>query len=305
LIAFARRASALLYRFLQASPRPGAWLLPANVCPVVPATLRAAGRTVRLLDVVPVHAPGGLGLDPAGCLEALADPAIEGLIYVHPFGVEHAEAPAIYRAFRERRPDLLVVDDRCSCRPRFEGVPTAGADVTLYSTGHGKFLDLGTGGFAFLAPAALIAPPAHAGRHGSVIELAPHGDASRLDLVAPEESWESFRERGLRALPGITQHKQRLNAVYQELLPAGVSLPEIWHSWRYNLLLDDAEGLLARLFAAGLFASRHYPVLGGDHERHPVAARLHARIVNLFNDLHYSEEQARHTAELVTRHVRR
>jgi hypothetical protein len=62
-----------------------------------------------------------------------------------------------------------------------------------------------------------------------------------------------------------------------------------------------------RLFAAELFASRHYASLGGIfcNERFPAAERLHRGIVNLFNDFYFDEEQARRTVDCVLRHLAR
>ena len=51
MIAFARRASAILYRMLRGMTDARPFLLPANVCPVVPETFVAAGRPLERIDI--------------------------------------------------------------------------------------------------------------------------------------------------------------------------------------------------------------------------------------------------------------
>ena len=48
--------------------------------------------------------------------------------------------------------DLLLFDDRCMARPEpdFNKIDSMGADVVIYSSGYGKYVDLGFGGFAHL-----------------------------------------------------------------------------------------------------------------------------------------------------------
>ena len=49
----ARRATALLYDFLRGlDPGPGTWVMPANVCHLVPLALELAGKTPVALDLL-------------------------------------------------------------------------------------------------------------------------------------------------------------------------------------------------------------------------------------------------------------
>ena len=60
MIVFETRASAILYNLLLSLEDPRPFLLPANVCPIVPLTFRKAGRPFCFVDI------GGpdLSLDP-------------------------------------------------------------------------------------------------------------------------------------------------------------------------------------------------------------------------------------------------
>jgi hypothetical protein len=304
MIAFERRASVILYRLLQGHRSVGPFLLPANVCDVVPATFRAVGRAYRLVDIE----PRGLGIDKEACLAAVATASIAGLVFVHPFGAEDSAVPGFFAALRERQTDLLLIDDRCLCPPASDPILVSGADATLYSTGYGKYLDLGGGGLGAIAdgaPYTAVEPSTLTlDRPVETAHGASRADSCLLDLAPPATTREEHRSRIRAALPATTAHKRRLNAIYRSAIAAEHTLPDPSQQWRFNVLVEEPTALLASLFAAGLFASRHYPPLAMP-ERYPVAAQLAGRIVNLFNDHHYDETMAARTAEIVARHLAR
>lgn len=311
MIAFEARACSVLYNLLLSREDAGPFLLPANVCPVVPLTFRKAGRPFELMDI------GGpdLALDEARCLARIARGGVSGLLFVRAYGALGDAAP-FFQAARELAPDLLVIDDRCLCRPDPDGGNLApGAGATLWSTGYAKHVDVGFGGFAQLAPGvpyrrhpegAFSAPALEAVERRvkeAVACRAPFAGCGEewLDLAAPEISWPAYRKGLLAALPEIDEHKRRLNAVYRAALPPEICLPDRFQEWRFNLLVPEPNELVARLFAAGLFAGRHYASLGGvlGEGSFPEADALHRRVVNLFNDRAFDEERARLAAEVV------
>lgn len=317
MIAFEARACSVLYNLLLSSGDHRPFLLPANVCPVVPLTFRKAGRPFELVDV------GGpdLAMDEARCLERISRDrgGIAGLLFVRTYGALGDAAP-FFRAAKELAPDLLVIDDRCLCRPDPDGsCRTPGVDVTLWSTGYAKHVDVGFGGFAHLSEdvsysrseSAFSAPACEALERDvkeAVARRVPFdgGGDDWLDLSPPEVAWPAYRSGLLAALPEIDGHKRRLNAIYTERLPPGICLPERFQEWRFNLLVPEPDELVARLFSAGLFASRHYASLGGvlGEGSFPEAERLHGQVVNLFNDRSFDEERARLAAEVVLEHLK-
>jgi dTDP-4-amino-4,6-dideoxygalactose transaminase len=301
MIVHERRASAVLYRLLVASADRRPFLLPANVCPVVPRTFLTAGRPVELVDI----AADTLALDGAACLDQVRRRAGElgGVLFVHPFGAETDIAP-LFGELRQAQSDLSLIDDRCLAPPEPERPPVPDADATLYSTGYAKVVDLGRGGFAHLADGV-----AYRRDLTSLASLTPvdPADADWLDLAPPEESWEAYREELAAALPAAAAHRRRLNAIYRAGLPAEIRLGDRFDRWRHQIVVPESEALVAELFARGLFASRHYPSLGGEVApgSFPVADRLAARIVNLFNDRYYDESQAEETVAVVVDHLAR
>lgn len=317
MIAFEARACSILYNLLLAGDgddRP--FLLPANVCPVVPLTFRKAGRPFELVDI----SGPDLAIDEARCLERIARDrgGVAGLLFVRTYGAVGEAAP-FFQAVKELAPDLLVIDDRCLCRPDPDGgCRTPGADATLWSTGYAKHVDVGFGGFAHLAPGVPYGRHAGAFSASALEEIerrvkeavargVPFGGGGEdwLELAPPEVAWPAYRCGLLAALPEIDGHKRRLNAVYTEILPPEVCLPERFQEWRFHVLVPEPDALVARLFAAGLFASRHYASLGGvlGEGRFPTAEALHRRVVNLFNDRSFDEERARLAAGLILEHL--
>lgn len=293
MIAFEARACSVLYNLLLSLEDERPFLLPANVCPVVPATFRQAGRPFELVDID----AGDLCLSRDLCLARIsADrPGFAGVLYVRSYGVENDPEP-FFQALAELRPDLLVIDDKCLCRPDCDGERLSPrADVTLFSTGYAKHVDLGVGGFAHLREGVPYR------RHR---DRPPEGE-DWLDLSPPALSWEAYRETVLAALREADGHKRRLNAAYAGALPPEIQLPSRFQGWRFNLAVPEPDALVERLFAAGLFASRHYPPLEEEpgEGSFPAAERLHRRIVNLFNDRYFDEEQARRATGVVLEHL--
>lgn len=317
MILFESRACGVLYNLLRALPGDLPFLLPADICPVVPLTFLRAGRSFRLLDLDPEE----LGMDRRRCLEVVAErpEAWAGVIYVRPYGAEAAEVDGFFAALKALRSGLLVVDDRCLCPPDCDGERLApDADVTLFSTGRTKPVDLGFGGFAHCrdevayrrreAPYSEAALEEVTRRYKAAVARGipwKEGGESWLDLSAPVLGWDAYRAAVREASPAAEEHRRRLNALYIAGLPEEIRLPDRFQGWRFNILVPEPDRLVERLFSAGLFAGRHYASLGGIFcaERFPAAERLHGRIVNLFNDRYFDEERACRAVECVLHHL--
>jgi hypothetical protein len=275
MILFERRAAHVLYNLLRTREDARPFLLPANACSILPETFAAAGQPVDLVDI----AEPWLEIDADACamrLRARAE-GYAGLLFIHPYGSERDATP-LFAALKDIQSNLFIIDDKCLCRPDCGGESLSPfADVTLFSTGHTKYADLGEGGFAHAAE------PVTYTRH----------------LPAPEISWIDYRDRAAGAARAADAQKAALNAIYERLLPAEICFPSELQRWRFNIHVPEAERLIEDVFASGLFASRHYPPLGD----FAMAARLHAGVVNLFNDRYFDAERAERISEIVLRHL--
>lgn len=283
----------------------------------MPITFIKAHQPFQLLDCD----PRDRGMDQAVCLEALRRSPTEfaGVLYVRPYGAL-ADCSGFFRAIRTIRSDLLIVDDRCLCQPDSMGTSCdPSADVTLYSTGYGKLVDLGAGGFAHLAESVAYgieslrfdatALETLTRRYKiAVARRQPFsgGLEDWLDTGKSDWSWQTYCARMEEERRRADVHRRRLNAIYTEQLPLAVQWPALFQQWRFQIDVPKPARLLRRLRAAGLFASRHYPPLGGGifaHERFPQAEAFSRTLINLFNDRYYTEAQAVATARLVREHL--
>jgi hypothetical protein len=317
MIAFASRASAILFYLLRSRRDPRPYLLPANVCPIVPMTFRKAGCAFRFVDIE----PESLVIDRMRCLELVSrkPKGYAGVVFVRTYGADSDES-AFFQALKSRDPRLMIVDDRCLCRPALDRRRQRGADVALFSTGHAKYVDLGLGGFAWLADGIAFEPEGGPYRPEALERLerdykrALGGgvrlECSRgpwLDLREPRWTWSRFVAAVEAARSNADRRKERINAVYEQGLPKEIRLPQAFQGWRFQIRVPRPDRFVGELFDAGLFASRHYApaslVFGGG--RFPNAEALHRAIVNLFNDRYYDEERAGRTVGLALEHLAR
>ncbi len=324
----APRASTIIYG-LAAANNNGVWLLPANVCPAVPLALIQAGADFEFIDID----PASFCMSIAALKKRASDktrPAISGLIYVHAYGFA-ANAKADLAALRAALPrPALLIDDQCLGLPKtdFDAMPSGDVDAVIFSTGAGKVLDLNGGGYGVLfGDIAYALPPpmdeklaaqnnaTNTARYKTAMQakrsfFEPGADKTIAPWVcgSPDIEWAAMQKSIDERLPGILAHKKALNQIYHEGLTGlrGLSpLPAAQQLWRYNVRAQNRDEFLALLFDKGLFASAHYypaSALFGrahiDDQHYPQTDAVHDNILNLFNDLNFTEEQARHVVSL-------
>ena len=267
----ANRANKLLYNFIKVNNIAGKVLLPANVCPDVVKTLEFAGLQIQFLDLQAET----LCMNQEVALREAKDANM--LIFVHTYGIEY-EFTAFFQQLREVNPDLIIVDDKCLCLPDLD-VKDSAADLVLYSTGEKKMVNLGGGAIGFLA------------------------DKWQYDEVAVEgcdclsnELWLLDPKQLYLKMDAIIAHKEKLNAVYRTL-PEHIQLPDAFQHWRFNILVQNKEEILAALQAEGLAAESVYASLSEDCL---VASNLHAYVINLYNDKSFTLEQAEKVCEVIS-----
>jgi dTDP-4-amino-4,6-dideoxygalactose transaminase len=277
------RAVRVLQHVIRARQDPRPFLLPSNICEIVPTSLIAVGCPIQFVDID----ERDLVMDRERCLSLLSHDRekFAGVVFVRTYGADTDEESFFARVKRVA-PRTLLIDDKCLCRPDLSGEKLCpSADVTLFSTGYAKHVDLGGSGFGYLANAVAYVDDAH----------------------RAAGTWDEYRDRIAGALEQSDRHKQAINDIYFEGIPRSVQLPDIFQHWRFNIMVENSAQLVESLFAAGLFASRHYQPVSEtfSNERAPIAEQLHSRIVNLFNDRYYTAAQARKTADIVRRHLDR
>lgn len=267
----AYRANKILFNFIKVNHITGKVILPANICVDVVNTLRYAGLELVFVDVL----ANNLCIDQSSVLQ-LAPTAVM-LLFVHTYGVED-NFYEFFAQVKEVNPNLIIVDDKCLCLPDLN-VEETPADLVLYSTGAKKMVELGGGSIGYIADQWEY----------DEVEVEPN------DYLT-NEKWLLDTKQMYIKMDAMISHKEKLNAIYREMLPASIQLPAQYQHWRFNILTDKKDEILNALFAEGLFASNHYP---SHSEECLIANNLHNYVINLFNDQYYTKEQAIRTCEII------
>lgn len=275
---FSYRANKILFNFLRSNHLQGKVILPANICHDVVETLLYAGCTLQFVDI-DVQT---LCLDWKQAV-ALAKEAC-AVMFVHTYGVED-DYSEFFATIRKENSNIAIIDDRCLCFPCLD-LEHSDADLVLYSTGEKKQVDLGVGGIGYVA-----------------------GGWKYEDIVVPEimvlknEIWMPTKVEIEKNMDSVMSHKEKINSIYRSNLSQYVlRLPDPYQHWRFNIVVPNKKEILKAIFDVGLYASGHYAVQGGDC---PIASSLYARVINLFNDFYYTEEQAQKTCDVILKVLQR
>lgn len=312
---FAARAATILYNLLCAQPDPKPFLLPANICPIVPLTFCKAKVPFELVDISPTT----LCLDAAETLNRLQEHPRRygGVLLARTYGTATCFED-LFREIKRLAPHALVIDDCCLCIPRLEP-PETNADVVLFSTGYAKIVELGYGGYAFVratvpyrehvlaydvkALDALTLAYKHAILHSTRFE---YTESAWLDARLPTVSLQTYQEQVAQTRATALAHRAELNAIYRQRLPSAIQLPAEFQTWRFQIRVAQREVLVREIFRAGYFAGTHYASLAGiftDKDNAPHSAALAACIINLFNDHHFDAARAHAVCNLVNAHL--
>jgi len=305
----APRASAILYNLVKSRQGTYPWLLPANICPIVPITFLKTGVPFELVDI----SPETLHMDWTQAETLVNRQKFGGLLYAHTYG-EPSPPYDFLEGIKKKNPNLLIIDDCCLCTPQLEADDLNPADVQLYSTGYGKVVDLNFGGYAFVRDdikyknvSLPFTPQAYDGIE-NLYKQAIHQrsrfvyhDSNWLDTTSPMPDWDAYRHQIERHRAEALQHSSSLNAVYVEMLPAEIQLPRAYQDWRFNICVKNQQHILAAIFSAGLFASSHYASLAGifGDGIGGNANSLANEVINLFNDYHFTPKQAEQVCQVV------
>jgi hypothetical protein len=303
----APRASAILYGLLvqRADPRP--WLLPANICPIVPITFMKARVPFQLVDI----SAATMHIDLELVQVQVKTRRFGGLLYAHTYG--EASTPAdFFSTLRDLDPGILIVDDRCLCIPDLE--PIHAADLVLYSTGYAKVVELNFGGYAFIEerlryrPVYLPFNPTHHDelekRYKEVLQARGkyiYRDGDWLETDTPVAAWYDYRRQIETGLKHSLAQRSLLNQIYSSRLPREIQLPQPYQTWRFNIRIRNKARVLKAIFGTGLFASSHYASMAGVMAMGaaPQAASLADEVLNLFNDRHFDEGKAEQTCDVI------
>ena len=309
----APRASAVLYNILvsQASDLP--WLMPANICPIVPITFLKARVPFEFVDI----SVETLHMDREQAEALIKKRRYGGVLYAHTYG-ELSTPNDFFAKIKSLDPKLLILDDRCLCIPDLEPDHNSGADVILNSTGYAKIVELNFGGYAFMTdevPYQSQQLPFSSQAHEE-LEMAYKVSISRnskfiyrdtdwLETSSDLPKWSNYCQQIKNGLKESMQQRAALNTIYAANLSVEIQLPDAYQLWRFNIRVKNKKPIYEAIFKAGLFASSHYVSLAGimSEGRAPQAEVLADEIINLFNDHHFSAQQARKVCAVIMENI--
>jgi len=301
------RASTIIYNVLIARADIRPWLLPANICPIVPITFLKARVPFEFVDI----SADIFHIDLDQVEDRIRSHNHAGLLYAHPYGNELTPND-FFASLKNIDQDFFILDDRCLCAPQFEY--SALADLTLFSTGYAKAADLGSGGYAqvqdhfeyqqiklpFTRSAYSDLETAYK-QAVEARETFTYRDSQWLDTFNPELNWDAYRAKIENELISSLTYRIKLNQVYQNLLPREIQFEPPYQTWRFNIRIKNKINMLRAIFDAGLFASSHYASLAGimSNGSAPQAEKLADEVINLFNDRHFDVERAEKICEVI------
>ncbi len=319
-----RRAATILYRLALSRPKSsGVYLVPANACPVVPLAILKANRDVEFLDID----NRSLMMDENGILSRLLDrtrPPVAGIIYIRTYGA--TESPAInFDSIKNASKNTTIVDDRCAAVPALDWNEfiSSSAHIYLYSTGYGKHVDLGSGGYAFIDPSVEYqSEKLHSGKFRiedyrtldrlckkcfeKKQKITLERELHWLDTAPFETEWNEYQDEIGILLNKMKEYKTNADAIYKSIIPESVFFGDDYNHWRHQICVKGKQVLLEKIFSRGLFASGHYNTSAQlfSSETYINSENLFSRVVNLFNDLYVVESQIEAVAVTVRDHLK-
>lgn len=315
MITFANRASAVLFRYLRSRRFEKPFLLPANVCPVVPLSMMKAGEDYEFVDIDERHT---MSEDLA--IDKLSRGSYSGVLFVHSYG-HHFDNKDFYAEIKRINPDYCIIDDRCLCKPYLEDNLPANVDFALFSTGYAKYVELSYGGYGITPKLGIIETGGGGFEYSEEDESKqqlyikdclnnnkqyelpadyPWLDSSPLKM----ESGQYFDI--IRAkLNKIESEKEKINRIYRQNLPEELQWGKGYDDWRFMLSVENRDQILKAIFNAGLFAGTNFPSVAwmfkGQHC--DKAEEEAAHILNLFNDFRVNEDMAYRICEIINNNI--
>lgn len=282
MILYEDRAATVLYKVLKALGKKQKFLLPLNVCPIVPDTFIKANIAFTFIDINLKT----LCMDESLILNQLKnDTSITGILFVKTFGI-NLNTDVLFKQIKSINNDIFIIDDMCPCVQQFNyDINHSYADMALFSSGYSKYIDIGYGGYGFLKDS----------RFKKVFE-------DRSD----SKEFLEYKKDILHQIPLMQQHKDELNKIYKNNLPKKILLGDDFNTWRFSIMVNNKDIILKKIFEdKTLFASSHYPQIDYNYVDTPLVnsntKKVHDKIINLFNDFRFTKEKAFKVLDIINK----
>jgi len=308
------RASTILYNtILSNNLNKGLILLPANICPIVPATLHKTETKFKFYDINANDL-----LPDTNELKSILrnETGISAILYNHSFGIEN-NPEIIFKEIKFIKKDIFIINDCCLLKPKLN-LSETNADLTLFSTGYSKYVDFGKGGFAFLNNRLNynhFYSSFDKNNHEILVHDFNTALSSKKQFIYSDSNWldtektelvESIYFKNIeKKIKKVDKHKSLINNIYTSTINKKFQLEEKYNNWRYNIIVNNKDFVLKKIFENNLFASSHYQSLVGifGDGTGTNAEHLHSKVINLFNDFRFNEEKAIQISKIINKHA--
>lgn len=319
MITFESRASVVLYKYLVSNNIARAFLLPANICPIVPITFLKARVPFEFVDIDQKT----LCIDEETVRDKISNNPKKygGVLFNHTYGVAHSPK-RFYTGLKILDPIFRIIDDRCLCKPGFEESieELSVIDLILYSTGCSKYADIGLGGIGVMKDdyyqesnfsddynhqdyLGLEKEYKHSIKTRTFFNYI---DTNWLDCRIPPINYNDYFQQVNTAITKVVKQKHILNSIYSANLDRKIQYPSEFQNWRFNIRVPNKDILLEKIFCGKLFASSLYESLGEGifSEGHfPVASKVNSETINLFNDFNFDGKKAISVCRIINQHL--
>lgn len=254
-------------------------IIPVNICKEVYTAFVGNNFDVNFIDIDNELIP-----DKSQVENILKENQNQIFIFNHTYGNEFIPINDFIR-LKNQFPNLIIIDDRCLCEPLFKNFKVSNyVDLTVFSTGSKKQCDIGYGGYGFLNK-----------NHN---ELAKKW-INDFEVESYIKKIESQKNR-LRILKN-----QNIKLIESNLSGEIKILPKRFNNWRFNLLINNKDFVLKKLFDNNLFASNHYKVLDTENKdfKYKNATYLHSHIINLFIDEYTNQDMIKKSIEIINKYA--
>ena len=310
---FENRASTVLCNFLKSNHYDKPFLLPANVCPVVPLSFMKAEVKFDFIDIDETHA-----MNTRECIEKIKDSSYSGILFVNAYG-RAFNNEQFYAELKSVDSTFCIIDDRCLCIPdlREDSVPYV--DLELYSTGYAKYAELSYGGWGIInerfrythydwkynkefqneqdiyLKKCLLSDKQYSWK-----------DVPWLDSCPLQEEISTYSSKVNNLIQETIKHKEIINNIYCEYLPKELQWDLDYANWRFMIEVDNRDYVVNKIFDEKLFAGKNFPSVSmlfkGIHMRG--AEQESNRIINLFNDFRVDEDFAYRICSIINSAIR-
>jgi dTDP-4-amino-4,6-dideoxygalactose transaminase len=323
---FESRASVILYNALislkinKNIDKDGKFIIPLNVCPIVPAVFIKAKIDFDFIDI----SMKTLCVDDELLLAKIKrEKNISGVLFVKTYGTED-DFTEVFRSIKQVNSKIFIINDNCLKMPDFEyDIEASLCDLTIFSTGYSKYVDIGWGGFGFLKDKYTYCKTKLLFSSDDLNQLTGEINKSLLensDLKYIDRDWlgseiclysdlSQYTKRIKHDLLKIKKHKSIINNIYSNNLAKDIQFRKVFWDWRFSIFINNKKQLMEKIFDSGLFASSHYEDIGfmyGYKEGGNIsnAKRVHSNVVNLFNDFRFSKQDAHKLVDIINKHLK-